>query len=198
MKITKEQLKEILGETSLSPNFIATKTEALNQMFAKYEINTLERICHYLGQVLHETAGFIYKEEIWGNTPAQKRYDTRVDLGNTPQVDGDGKKYKGRGDIQMTGMDSYRRASKAFGVDFIKRPELLATEPYCTLSGGLFWNGRKLNLIADKLPEWRGDVNNRFKNLDKTEYITVRVNGGRNGLKERKEWYEKSKAVLSK
>lgn len=198
MTITPDQLKEILGNTSLSSGFIATKTDALNQMFAKYEINTLERICEYLGQVLHETAGFIYKEEIWGNTKAQVGYDTRVDLGNTPQVDGDGKKYKGRSDIQRTGYKAYKDASKAFGVDFIANPELLSKEPYCTLSGGLFWEERKLNLIADKPSNWRGDVNKNFKNLDKTEYITVRVNGGRAGLKERREWYVKCKAVLSK
>lgn len=198
MTITAKQLSEILGKNRLGADFIKKKTEALNQVFTKYSINTPVRVCHYLPQVLHETGGFIYKEEIWGNTKAQLGYDTRVDLGNTPEKDGDGKLYKGRGDIQITGKGNYKKLTKDFNVDFIKNPELLATEPYCSMCGGWFWNDRKLNFIADKPDHWRGTINERFEDLTKFEYITVRINGAFNGLEDRKKWFEKCKLVLLK
>ena len=198
MTITTEQLSEILGKNKLGADFIKKKTDALNHVFTKYSINTPVRVCHYLAQVLHETGGFVYKEEIWGNTKAQLGYDTRVDLGNTPEKDGDGKLYKGRGDIQGTGLGFYKKATKEFGVNFVKNPELLATEPYCTMCGGFFWSDRKLNFIADKPDHWRGTINERLEDLPKFEYITARVNGGFNGLEDRKKWFEKCKSVLIK
>lgn len=198
MTITPIQLSEILGKNKLGIEFINKKTASLNDVFAKYSINTPVRICHYLAQILHETGGFVYKEEIWGNTKAQLGYDTRTDLGNTPEKDGDGKLYKGRGDIQGTGLGFYKKMTKEFGVNFVKNPELLATEPYCSMCGGFFWNDRKLNFIADKPDNWKGTINERFEDLPKFEYITVRINGGFNGLDDRKKWFEKCKLVLVK
>jgi putative chitinase len=60
------------------------------------------RIAHLLAQVLHESGRFRYDRELWGATPtaAQARYDARTDLGNTPQRDGDGYLYRGRGPLQ--------------------------------------------------------------------------------------------------
>ena len=48
------------------------------------------RLAAFISQVGHESMGFVYDAEVWGPTPAQKRYDTRTDLGNTPEADGDG------------------------------------------------------------------------------------------------------------
>lgn len=183
MTITPIQLSEILGKNKLGVEFINKKTASLNQVFEKYSVNTPLRICHYLAQVLHETGAFVYKEEIWGNTKAQLGYETRADLGNTPQVDGDGKRYKGRGDLQITGRTNYKAISKALGVDFLLKPELLITEPYCSLCGGWFWDKNGLNLFADR---------------DNLNAITKRVNGGSNGIEDRRKWLLKCKSVLIK
>ena len=198
MTITPIQLYEILGKNKLGVEFINKKTASLNEVFEKYSINTPLRVCHYLAQILHETGAFVYKEEIWGNTKAQLGYDTRTDLGNTPEKDGDGKLYKGRGDIQITGKGNYKKLTVDFNIDLIKNPQLLAIEPYCSMCGGWFWNQRKLNFIADKPDNWRGTINERFQDLTSFEYITVRINGGQTGIDDRKKWFEKCKSVLIK
>lgn len=180
MLLTTGNLTNILHPVSMT--HIEIKVDSINKTIAKYDINTYLRICHYLAQVLHESGGFFYKEEIWGNTTAQLNYDIRVDLGNTPERDGDGKLYKGRGDIQVTGKGNYRLVSNDLGVDFVKNPQLLATEPYCTLSGGWYWNKHNLNILADK---------------DDIITITKRVNGGLNGIESRKEWLAKCKKELA-
>lgn len=62
------------------------------------------------------------RREIWGPTPAQQRYEGRVDLGNTQP--GDGKRYMGRGYVQITGRHNYHRASSIVGEDLVKMPDL--------------------------------------------------------------------------
>lgn len=182
MPITTTQLKQIIAPTAYTPDRLQNITDALNQTFDKYQINTFLRMSHFLAQVLHESGAFRYSVEIWGNTPAQKLYDTRTDLGNTAAVDGDGYKYRGRGWIQLTGKTNYTLLSKEFGKDFVSQPDLVGTEPYDGLSAGWYWNRRSLNAFADQ---------------DDIITITKKVNGGYNGLNDRKMWLAKAKGVLT-
>lgn len=62
------------------------------------------------------------RREMWGPTDAQRRYEGRADLGNT--VMGDGKRYMGRGYVQITGRRNYERASSLTGRDLIGNPDL--------------------------------------------------------------------------
>jgi putative chitinase len=62
------------------------------------------------------------RREIWGPTPAQQRYEGRVDLGNT--VRGDGYKFLGRGYVQITGRHNYHKASNLVGRDLVAEPDL--------------------------------------------------------------------------
>jgi putative chitinase len=181
MSITKEQLASIIVPTHYDDARLQTITDALNQTFIKYNINTILRICHFLAQVLHESGAFRYSTEIWGNTPAQLAYDTRVDLGNTPEHDGDGYLYRGRGWFQLTGKGNYKAASAEFGQDFVTNPDLVAHEPWDGLVAGWFWNRKGLNVFADK---------------DDVVSITKKINGGYNGLNERKMWVVKCKSVI--
>lgn len=61
-------------------------------------------------------------EEIWGPTGAQSRYEGRKDLGNTQK--GDGKRFLGRGFVQITGRRNYEDWSKRLGLDLIGTPSL--------------------------------------------------------------------------
>lgn len=156
--------------------------EQLNEYMPRYEINTPARICAFIAQIAHESGQFRYTREIWGPTAAQKRYEGRKDLGNVYQ--GDGKRYMGRGLIQITGRANYASCSVALtGTPdaLINTPELLSTPAYATESACWFWKDRGLNELADT-----GDF----------QRITKRINGGLTGLKEREGYWERAKEVI--
>lgn len=96
-----------------------------------FGLDRLHRLVQFLAQLMHESGDFRYDREIWGPTPAQERYDTRADLGNTPQVDGDGKKYMGRTAMQLTGKANYtsfHEWCEGKGLnppDFVAKPDLV-------------------------------------------------------------------------
>lgn len=174
--ITAIQLKKIWN---WDDNKAAALATALNDTFEKFEINTPLRQCHFLAQVMHESGCFKYDRELWGPTDVQKRYEGRKDLGNVHP--GDGFKFRGRGWIQMTGRSNYEQFSEAVGTDFAQNPDMLARMPWVALAAGWFWDTRKLNQWADK---------------DDVLTITKRINGGTNGLDDRKKWLLKCKEVI--
>lgn len=81
------------------------------------------------------------------------KYDTgrlaRI-LGNTPEADGDGIKYAGRGLVQLTGRTNYANAGKALGLDLLAKPDLALVPDNAVrilvwgMSTGAF-TGRKLS-----------------------------------------------------
>jgi putative chitinase len=153
-------------------------------LFNKYKVNTPLRIAHFMGQIEHESAGFKYLKEL-GSYKYLDKYDTgslAKRLGNTPEDDDDGQKYCGRGYIQITGLYNYKQLSKDTGIDFVKNPELLEKEPNAILSALWFWNKNNLNVFADK---------------DDIKKITLRINGGYNGLSDRIKKLQKWKKILN-
>ena len=151
-----------------------------------YEINTPRRVAAFLAQIGHESGGLRYTAEIWGPTLAQIRYEGRKDLGNTQR--GDGKRYKGRGLIQTTGRFNHARARDGLRLlddsapDFELEPEALERPKWAALSAGLAWSDRSLNALADV-----GDFRR----------ITLRINGGTNGMADRLALWDAAKVVLA-
>jgi len=91
----------------------------LQNALAEFEINTYLREAMFLAQIAHESGEFRFMRELWGPTEAQKRYEPgttlAASLGNTQR--GDGKRYMGRGVIQLTGRANYREYGRILGVD---------------------------------------------------------------------------------
>lgn len=177
--MNKEQLQKIFLHTPIG--YIDRYLSPLNTVMSKYEINTLLRQSAFLAQVGHESGGLIYKKEL----ASGKAYDTgklAKALGNTPEADGDGQKYKGRGFIQITGHDNYLVFAHDFAFTMEEAISYLESDLGACMSAGWFWNKKKLNLFADD-----GDLIT----------ITRKINGGLNGYDDRKKLYVLVKRVLS-
>lgn len=151
----------------------------LNAAMLEYNITTPARIAAFLAQVGHESGRLRYVREIWGPTPAQRRYEGRNDLGNTEP--GDGLRFKGRGLIQITGRANYRAVMDALGEDFITYPALLETPKWAAMSAAWYWSSRGLNALAD---------------AGKFDLITRRINGGQNGRADRVALHEAALTVI--
>jgi putative chitinase len=134
------------------------------------------RLAHLLAQLIHESGSFRYMEEI----ASGQAYEGRKDLGNTQP--GDGVRYKGRGPIQITGRANYRRYGRKIGIDLESNPAIAAV-PSIGLHLALeFWKANGLNTFAD---------------ADNVLAITKAINGGTNGIDDRKAHLGKVKAWLS-
>lgn len=149
--------------------------DALNAVMAKYKINTPLRMAHFLSQIAHESGELRYNEEIASGSA----YEGRKDLGNTQK--GDGRRFKGRGLIQLTGRANYTAFAKATGCDCINHPEIVAKLPWCVETAGWYWNNRKINEAAD---------------IDAFITVTKRINGGTNGKASRQTYLTRAKKAF--
>lgn len=173
---------------TVAPRFSGAKAEAqarivgaISAIFAptlgSYDINTKLRIGHFMGQVTHECAGFRTTEEFASGVA----YEGRRDLGNIHE--GDGKLYKGRGLIQLTGRANYQKIGERLNLPLEENPEL-AGEPITSLKIACeYWKSRNINAAADE------------DNLIKS---TKLVNGGLNGLEDRRKYLQKAKTALAR
>ncbi len=163
-----------------SPANIAKYLDPLNQAMEKFEINTPKRQAAFLAQIAHESGSFKYVREL----ASGEDYDTgskAASLGNTPEADGDGQRYKGRGLIQITGRANYKAVSKALEFDFIKEPEKLELPGPACFSAAWFWHSRGLNALADS-----GDFRK----------ITRKINGGYTHYEDRVNHWNTCKKAL--
>lgn len=180
--VTDIQLSQIMRNASPAKrqNFLAP----LNDAMQKHGITSLQRTAAFIAQLAHESGEFRFMEELWGPTAAQKRYEPSCDLaqrlGNTQA--GDGRRFKGRGPIQITGRFNYKKYGDLLGIDLTAGPERAATPEIGFATAGLFWERNGLNELADA---------GNFKE------ITRRINGGQNGAAERERFYEIAKLVLA-
>lgn len=170
--VTTEQLKKIMPQAGKRA---ALFVDHLNKAMEEFEINTPFRQAAFLAQIAHESGQLVYVKEL----ASGEAYEGRQDLGNTSE--GDGKRYKGRGLIQLTGKANYISLMLALGIDCLNKPELLEEPENACRSAAWFWKTHGLNELADK-QEFRK--------------ITRIINGGYNGMADRQKFYDKARGVL--
>lgn len=173
--VTDDELRQVM------PNCPTVKRSDylpfIQQAMAEFDISSYLRETAFLAQLAHESAELRYMEEIASGAA----YEGRKDLGNTEP--GDGKRFKGRGPIQLTGRANYIRYGALLGLDLVNNPTLAATKEVGFRIAGQFWQLNGLNELADQ---------QKFKS------ITKRINGGYNGLDDRLKYYQRAKIVMNK
>lgn len=141
--------------------------QPLENACIRFGIVTALQKAHFLAQVAHESDGFRTATEY----ASGRAYEGRKDLGNTQP--GDGMRFKGRGLIQLTGRANYAAYSRDIHGDdrCVRNPAMVAELPDAVNAAGWFWQKHGLNRLADR---------------DDVEAVTRRINGGTNGLADRK------------
>lgn len=189
--ITAQHLAAIAGRNT---PLLAALADWINQLCPQYEIDTPQEFCHFLAQACHETDHFVTLREY----ASGRAYEGRADLGNTQP--GDGVRFKGRGIFQTTGRANYLQLGIKKGQRdlFVNTPELLEQPEYAVWSACEYWRTRGLNDIANHADsdvlkkKYRGNV----IDVSPVEYISITINGGYNGMDERKKFYTKAQQVL--
>lgn len=148
----------------------------LESVLAAYDVSSPLRIAHFLAQITHECAHFRTLEEF----ASGEAYEGRADLGNC--MPGDGVRYKGRGLIQLTGRRNYREIGARLGLDLEAEPDL-ALDPKTSLTiAAEYWDSRDINSLADQ---------------DDLIAVTRAINGGLNGLDDRRACLDRAKTALN-
>ncbi len=156
-------------------SFVATAEAPLAEAaMIEFGITTQLRGAAFLAQVLHESGRLQFFEEL----ASGEAYEGRRDLGNTQP--GDGRRFKGRGPIQLTGRSNYRWASQELGIDLVSNPGRASEHKIGWRIAGLFWRSRGLNGLADA-----GDF----------QQITRRINGGFNRDADRRRMHAITKKI---
>ena len=133
------------------------------------------RAAHFCSQVGHESGGLYYFREIHDGS----NYEGRTDLGNTQP--GDGRRFRGRGIIQLTGRYwatefskwAYSKGLVNSSTYFVDNPEQMETDKWGCKTASFYWTVARpgLNALCD---------------ADDVVGVTKAINGGTNGLADRK------------
>jgi putative chitinase len=180
----------------------------LAELLPKYEINTVNRVAGFIAQCSHESVNFtVIKENLnysanglntvfskyfikagrdanaYARNPEKIANLVYADrLGNGDTASGDGWRYKGRGVIQLTGKDNYTNFGKSVHLTTTETIDYLETKRGALDSACWFWKTNNLNATADSQ-----DI----------VAMTKKINGGTNGLEERKKLYSEALRVLT-
>lgn len=153
--------------------------QPLEEACIRFGIVTPLEKAHFLAQVAHESDGFNTATEYASGAA----YEGRKDLGNTQP--GDGKRFKGRGLIQVTGRANYRTYSlwKYGDERAVLNPAMLAELPDAVDAAGWYWT-----VARPKIPA--------MARADDLVGVTKSINGGRNGLIDRKSRLSQAKKLF--
>ncbi len=175
--LTADSLADVMGN-AVSKDRYRALFPALRDAMVACGATTVERAAMWLAQIGHESGGLRWMEEIADGSA----YEGRADLGNVQP--GDGRRFKGRGPIQVTGRHNYGECSRwahAKGLVpsptfFVDQPQQLASDRYGFIGVVWYWTAARptINAMAD-----RRDL----------EGVTRAINGGLNGIDDRRTRY---------
>lgn len=202
--MNKSQLQQAAG---ISADLAARWYQPLTAAMKEFGIESKDDQAMFIAQVGHESGGFSRIVENlnysadgllatfgkyftadtaqqYGRTadhPADQKSIANIvyanRMGNVEQ--NDGWNYRGRGLIQITGHDNYRDCGTGLGTDLLLVPQLLEQDEYAARSAAWFFASKGCLKRS-------GDIT----------AVTKIINGGTNGLDDRKARYEKAKLVL--
>lgn len=189
MLISKERFNKVF------PNAVSGMYDAIDKQIAVAGCITKPQQAMFLAQYGHETQGFTRLSEnlnysanglvnvfrkYFPTLSLAKQYERKPQaiankvyanrMGNGSEASGDGWKYRGRGLPHVTGKDNYGKFQAWLGKTV--EPEELSTDLNLAIKAGVWY--------------W---LANGLANLGSVEKVTVRINGGTNGLEERCKLY---------
>lgn len=203
MIVTELQLMMIMPKAK---KVVGTYLPLINRFAEEFRVNTPLRMAHFLAQIAVESGELQFTKENlnysaqgllktfprYFNTTNVGKYERNAErignkvyanrMGNDDEASGDGYRFRGRGLIQLTGKNMYISYTKYCGVDLLKQPELLEKPFGATRSA--FWY---FSIYSELLDE-----------ADRDDIITItkRVNGGLNGITQRKEYLRRAKMAF--
>jgi putative chitinase len=161
-------------------------------------IDTLLRVAHFLAQGVYETGYLRHLAEsldysparigqIWPhltsracvlahNPPALANAAYAVRNGNGDESSGDGWRFRGRGLFMLTGRNNYAAGAG------LADPDRLETPEFAVGSAITFWNGLRMNEVAD---------------ADDIARVTLLVNGAHEGIAERSRLKQRALRLLT-
>ena len=199
-----EQFKRAAG---LSEALARKWYEPLLKAYEQYFFYTPERMAMVLAQLGHESLGFARTIESFNYSRnrllavfpkyfsahnvdryvgkpqaiASRVYANR--MGNGTETSGEGYRYRGRGLIQITGKDNYKQLGEGLGIfPEEKLFDLLENDPDIAAQSAMWWLWR--NGVMDLIDG--GNI----------EAVTRKINGGLNGIEDRKARYARAKGAL--
>lgn len=187
--MTPAMLASVVG--NMPPGRAAIWAPLIVLAWVEFKVSDPHDQAMFLAQCGHESASFRFNRERWGPTASQKRYERdfsapwgkgavnrlAFQLGNSEP--GDGRRFLGRGPLQLTGRDNYKEMGLALGLDLIHAPDIVEFPHVGIRVAGCYWRRRGLSNLSHDIVR-----------------ATKVINGGDNGLSDRIERWERAKAAL--
>jgi len=208
--ISIKQFKEFAPHTKYAEQWHSTLFGAQTELgggtlLNDYDINTPKRVAYFMAQCHHESGGFVYVTENlnykasgllkvfpkYFDMESAQRYEKQPQkianrvyanrMGNGDEASGEGFKYAGKGLIQLTGKDNYKRFAMSLEITPEEASEYMQTFEGACQSACWFWETNNLNKFADA-----GDLKG----------MTKVINGGYKGMEDRELQYARIARML--
>lgn len=173
------RIQAFIAQVAHESGEFTIKTESMNY-------STPERICaiwpsrfNMDGSIgKYNAHNFIKNQEKLANTVYSGR------MGNGDYSSGDGFRYRGGGNMQLTGKESYEKYAKFIGKDVGETADLVRSTDEYALDSAC----------------WEFAIDKQLNDeADRGEFITItkRINGGTIGIEERQKYYARAKSSIS-